>query len=80
MALLNELTCVDFVIPFEEDTPQRLIEEIHPDVLVKGKDWEGKKISGDDFVMSYGGKVRFIDLEQGLSTTSIIEKIKAAVK
>lgn len=76
IALLSALECVDFVIPFTEDTPQRLIEEICPDVLVKGKDWEGKEIAGGSFVRAYGGQVVFIELEQGLSTTNIIQKIQ----
>ena len=75
LRLLQEIECVDYLVPFEEDTPQKLIEAIKPDVLVKGKDWEGKPVAGADFVRSYGGEVKFIDLEQGLSTTNIIEKI-----
>lgn len=75
-ALLEAISFVDFVIPFEEDTPQKLIESIKPDVLVKGMDWKGKEVAGSKFVESYGGKVEFIELEQGLSTTSIIEKVK----
>lgn len=78
MKLLEALEMVDFVIPFYEDTPQKLIEDIVPDVLVKGKDWEGKTVAGADFIRRHGGEVRFIDLEQGLSTTAIIEKILAA--
>lgn len=80
MALLSALEYVDFVIPFEEDTPQALIETICPDVLVKGKDWEGQEIAGGAFVKSKGGQVKFIDLEQGLSTTNIIEKIKQSLE
>ncbi len=80
MALLSALECVDFVIPFYDDTPQALIEQIKPDVLVKGKDWAGKEIAGGEFVRSYGGRVEFIELEQGLSTTSIIEKIKQSME
>lgn len=80
MTMLSALDCVDYVIPFEDDTPQKLIEQVRPDVLVKGKDWEGKPVAGDSFVRSYGGEVRFIELEQGLSTTSIIEKIKISME
>ena len=80
IALLKALECVDFVIPFEEDTPQNLIETIKPDVMVKGEDWKGKTVAGADFVKSYGGRVEFIKLEQGLSTTHIIEKIKEGIK
>jgi D-beta-D-heptose 7-phosphate kinase/D-beta-D-heptose 1-phosphate adenosyltransferase len=80
IALLKALECVDFVVPFEEDTPQNLIEAIKPDVMVKGEDWKGKVVAGADFVKSYGGKVEFIKLEQGLSTTHIIEKIRMYLK
>lgn len=76
IALLTALDCVDFVIPFNDDTPQALIEQIKPDVLVKGKDWEGKEVAGAEFVRSYGGRIEFIEMEQGLSTSNIIEKIK----
>lgn len=75
MALLSAMECVDFVIPFDDDTPQTLIEHIRPDILVKGKDWEGKEVAGGEFIRSYGGQVVFIELEQGLSTTNIINKI-----
>lgn len=78
-ALLLALECVDFVISFSEDTPEQLIRKIKPDVLVKGKDWEGKEVAGANFVRSYGGKVEFIDLVHGLSTSSIIEKIKNTI-
>jgi D-beta-D-heptose 7-phosphate kinase/D-beta-D-heptose 1-phosphate adenosyltransferase len=73
--LLAAIRYVDFVIPFEEDTPQLLIEQIKPDVLVKGKEWEGKEVAGAEFIKSYGGRVEFIELEQGLSSTNIIESI-----
>ena len=76
-AVLEALQYVDFVIPFEEDTPLQLIHEICPDVLVKGKDWEGKQIVGEEFIRSYGGSVRLVDLEPGISTTVLIEKIRA---
>ena len=79
ITLLSALECVDYVIPFEDDTPQALIEQIKPDVLVKGKDWAGKEIAGGDFIRSYGGKVELIELEQGLSTSNIIEKIKLII-
>lgn len=75
LALLEALSCVDYLVLFDDDTPEELIRVIKPDVLVKGKDWEGKAVAGGDFVKSYGGKVCFIELEQGLSTTNIIKKI-----
>ena len=52
-----------------------MIREIQPDILIKGKDWEGKAVAGEDFVREHGGQVCFIDLEDGLSTTNIINKI-----
>ncbi len=80
IALLSALDCVDFVIPFDDDTPQTLIEQVKPDVLVKGKDWKGREIAGGEFVRSYGGRVELIELEQGLSTSNIIDKIKRATE
>ncbi len=75
LALLEALSCVDYLVLFEEDTPEKLIHAIKPDVLVKGKDWEGKEVAGGDFVKSYGGEVCFIELRQSLSTTNIINRI-----
>lgn len=75
--LLCALSCVDYVVIFDEETPERLIREIAPNVLVKGADWRGKTVAGQDIVEASGGCVEFIELEQGLSTTAIIEKIKA---
>mgnify|MGYP000249517878 FL=1 len=72
--LLSALGMIDYLVIFDDDTPQKLIEKILPDVLVKGKDWEGKEVAGQDVVESHGGKVSFINLEEGLSTTNIIEK------
>ena len=66
-------------LPFYEDTPQALIERVRPDVLVKGMDWKGKEVAGSEYVRSYGGRIEFIELEQGLSTTSIVHKIKCSV-
>ncbi len=74
--VLEALKPVDLVIIFDEDTPERLIKEIKPDVLVKGGDWKIENIVGADFVMSYGGIVKTIDFIYDVSTTKIIEKIK----
>lgn len=74
--LLASLNIVDYVTVFEEDTPEHLIQKISPNVLVKGKDWMGKTVAGQDFLEEAGGEVQFIDLEQGLSTTNIIKKIQ----
>ncbi len=74
--VLEALKPVDLVIIFEEDTPERLIKEIKPDVLVKGGDWKIENIVGADFVRSYGGIVTTIDFIYDISTTKIIHKAK----
>lgn len=76
MEILAALECVDFVTRFSEDTPEKLIHEIKPDVLVKGGDWPVDKIVGASFVQSYGGEVRTLLFVDGRSTTSLIEKMK----
>lgn len=76
--LLQSLSVVDYVFVFDDDTPEKLIRMIEPDVLAKGKDYEGKIVVGSDVVESRGGSVQLIDLKPGLSTTSIIQKIKSA--
>ena len=75
LALLESIREIDYLVLFDEDTPETLIREIQPDVLIKGKDWEGKVVAGGDFVREHGGQVCFIDLEEGLSTSNIINKI-----
>ena len=73
-ALLLALRCVDYVILFDEDTPERVIAAIVPDVLVKGRDWAGNVV-GSDIVEAAGGEVRLADLVAGRSTTGIIERV-----
>jgi rfaE bifunctional protein nucleotidyltransferase chain/domain len=70
---LAALSFVDAVIIFEEDTPHELIKLIQPDILVKGKDYEGKEIVGTDVVKARGGQVVTIELTKGYSTTHTIE-------
>jgi len=74
--LLSSLSAVDYVVPFEEETPIRLIKAIKPDFLVKGGDWKIENIVGADFVQSYGGKVLTIPFKFDISTTKIVEEIK----
>ncbi len=73
--VLQALKPVDLVVIFDEDTPERLIKEVKPDILVKGGDYTIDNIVGADFVMSYGGKVTTIDFVYDVSTSKIIEKI-----
>ena len=73
--VLRGLRAVDEVVIFDEPTPQRIIEEIKPDVLVKGGDWKPEEIIGSDFVLKRGGKVFSLPLKGDFSTTAIAEKI-----
>jgi rfaE bifunctional protein nucleotidyltransferase chain/domain len=75
-ALLAALFFVDAVVVFEEDTPLNLISLILPDILVKGADYTLKDIVGAEEVLANGGEVKTINLVEGYSSTSIIEKIK----
>ncbi|MBI4313278.1 MAG: D-glycero-beta-D-manno-heptose 1-phosphate adenylyltransferase [Candidatus Omnitrophica bacterium] len=72
--VLLGLKSVDRVVVFEEDTPERLIRKVRPDLLAKGADWKAGDIVGGDFVKSYGGKVVRIPLLKGRSTTGTISK------
>jgi D-beta-D-heptose 7-phosphate kinase/D-beta-D-heptose 1-phosphate adenosyltransferase len=74
--LLASLGCVDFVVVFDEDTPERIIREVEPDVLVKGEDWKDKGVVGREFVEARGGRVVLVRLLPGRSTTSIVEKAR----
>lgn len=73
--LLAALEMVDFVCMFDEDTPLEAILKIHPDVLVKGADWETGGIVGRGEVEGWGGKVVALPLAGGRSTTGIVERV-----
>ena len=73
--LLASLACVDFVILFDDDTPEQLIHTVRPDVLVKGGDYTLDTIVGADFVLQNGGIVTTIPFVDGYSTTSTLNKI-----
>ena len=74
--IMAALGCVDYVTLFDQQTPDDLIHEVRPDVLVKGGDWTPDKIAGGPFVQSYGGLVKSLHFVDGFSTTSIVEKMK----
>ncbi len=74
--VLSALSFVDYVVIFDEDTPEKLIRELVPDVLVKGADWKEDEIVGADVVKSRGGRVERIKFEVDTSTTKIIHKIR----
>ncbi|WP_413290082.1 D-glycero-beta-D-manno-heptose 1-phosphate adenylyltransferase [Bdellovibrio sp. HCB337] len=72
--ILAALGCVDFTVIFTEDTPEKLIKAVKPDILVKGGDWKIEQIVGSDFVIANGGKVMSLQFVDGKSTTKLIEK------
>lgn len=76
MAVLAGLACVDWVVPFSEDTPRELICALRPDVLVKGGDYHPEQIAGHDCVTEAGGEVVVLDYLEGVSTSGIIAHIR----
>jgi len=78
--VLSALSSVDWVIPFgsldENDTPAKLIEQISPDILVKGGDYTVEQIAGAEHVLRHGGKVEVLEFLDGCSTSKVISKIK----
>ncbi|GKX51425.1 bifunctional D-glycero-beta-D-manno-heptose-7-phosphate kinase/D-glycero-beta-D-manno-heptose 1-phosphate adenylyltransferase HldE [Budvicia aquatica] len=76
MIVLSALEAVDWVVAFDEDTPQRLIADILPDLLVKGGDYQPKDIAGSQEVWAAGGDVQVLNFEDGCSTSNIIKTIK----
>jgi D-beta-D-heptose 7-phosphate kinase / D-beta-D-heptose 1-phosphate adenosyltransferase len=73
-SVLAGLACVDVVVIFDEPTPDVLIEQLDPDVLVKGGDYTVDQVAGADYVRSRGGQVVILPLVPGLSTTAILER------
>lgn len=76
MAVLAGLGAVDWVTSFADSTPERLLQEIRPDVLVKGGDYSVDEVVGADIVLAYGGEVNVLGLVENSSTTAIVDKIK----
>lgn len=82
--LLAALSFVDLIVIFDTDTPLSLIEELLPDILVKGDDYDAEELDttsrtfivGSDIVRSYGGSVKTVPVVKGFSTTSMLERIK----
>ena len=74
--ILDALKVVDVVVLFDEERPRILIQELHPDIMVKGDDYNVEEISGAADVLSWGGRIELIPLRSGYSTSSIINKIK----
>lgn len=76
LRMLSALACVDWVIPFSEDTPERLYCKLLPDILVKGGDYHEDQVAGGACVKAAGGKVHILDFLPGHSTTELINKIQ----
>jgi len=76
MLVLAALRSVDWVVPFSEDTPERIIGNVAPDVLVKGNDYKVDEIAGAKSVLERGGRVETVPLLQGFSTTNLVKQIK----
>jgi D-beta-D-heptose 7-phosphate kinase/D-beta-D-heptose 1-phosphate adenosyltransferase len=76
--MLASLRVVDWVVEFSEDTPERLISYLLPDVLVKGGDYQVGEVAGAKQVMANGGQVEILNagIETGCTTTSIVERIR----
>jgi len=77
MDVLAGLRSVDWVVSFSEETPERLINALLPDVLVKGADYKIEQIAGHKAVLANGGVVKTVALKRGYSTTNLLEKIKS---
>ncbi len=77
--VLAALEAVDLVVIFEEDTPLKLIAQVKPNVLVKGGDYTRETVVGHDIVEANGGVVMLVDVLQGFSTTSLVNRARGGV-
>jgi rfaE bifunctional protein nucleotidyltransferase chain/domain len=73
--VLSALECVDYIVIFNEKTPERLVEKLKPDIYVKGGDWKLSKLPEKKIVEKYGGEVVLIDIVEDISTSKIVEKV-----
>ncbi len=76
MAVLAGMEAVDWVVSFNEDTPEALLEKVQPDILVKGGDYDKEGVVGWQIVEAYGGQVTVLDFLDDCSTTAIVEKLR----
>ncbi len=76
MTVLAALACVDWVVPFTEETPERLYCKLLPDVIVKGGDYSPEQVAGGDCVIKAGGEVKILQFVAGQSTTAMINKAR----
>ncbi len=73
--LLAALACVDYIVVFDDDSVQPVIEQVRPDVLVKGSDYGVDGVVGREFVESHGGEVVLAPVIEGISTSAIVERV-----
>ena len=73
--IISALKFVDYITIFDEITPEEVIRQVRPDILVKGDDYSIDEIAGREIVEGYGAKVELIPIVKGLSTTNIVTKI-----
>ena len=78
--VVGALKSVDYVVLFGEKTAESIIAKVRPDVYVKGADYEGKPLPEADVVRRWGGRVAFVPMVAGRSTTNVIEKIQEGVR
>lgn len=79
MAVLAGLEAVDWVLSFADDTPERLLSQLKPDILVKGGDYDKESVVGWQIVEAYGGEVKSLDFLDDCSTTAIVEKVRSGL-
>jgi D-beta-D-heptose 7-phosphate kinase/D-beta-D-heptose 1-phosphate adenosyltransferase len=76
MAVLAGLAAVDWVVPFAEDTPEQLVTEVLPDVLIKGGDYARESVAGGRIVLENGGSVEILSYREGRSTSAMVDAIR----
>ena len=73
MLMIAGFEVVNYVVGFDEETPERLLRDLRPEVLVKGEEYRHRGVVGGDFVESYGGRIVFVSQIQGVSTTALLD-------
>jgi D-beta-D-heptose 7-phosphate kinase/D-beta-D-heptose 1-phosphate adenosyltransferase len=73
--LLAALECVDYVVVFDQDTPDQVYTALRPDILAKGGDWSSDQLPGHELIEGYGGRVVILPYRSGFSTTGLLERI-----
>ncbi|MBD3371067.1 D-glycero-beta-D-manno-heptose 1-phosphate adenylyltransferase [Candidatus Fermentibacteria bacterium] len=80
IVMLSALSCVDWIVPFDQSTPAELIRAVVPDVLVKGGDYTPRTVVGRAVVEENGGRVEIVPLLEGYSTSDLIRRLRSGPK